>query len=210
VAHRRGHDRPLIREPYRVGKQLFPRWRDRFNARRGTYRLIYRNRRRDSHPSRSSTSTTDGMSTGRSFAGIDHRPTRTTGAKGVGSGHQRPWQQGSHGDASGPTMIFYTNQPGVTGWRAERVRMHNACMVALQIRDVPEDVRDALVAQARARGQSLQSFLLELVETQARRLRNTAVLDRFAGRSDGTRSLPGETATELAEERERRSLGDVA
>jgi hypothetical protein len=89
--------------------------------------------------------------------------------------------------------------------------MQNACMVALQIRDVPEDVRDALVAQAKARGQSLQSFLLELVELQARRMRNTAVLDRFAGRSDGTRSLPGETSAELAEERERRgSLGDVA
>src|SRR6266508_3602400 len=61
--------------------------------------------------------------------------------------------------------------------------MHNACVVALQIRDVPEDVRDALVAQAKARGQSLQAYLLELIETQARRLRNTAVLDRFAGRS---------------------------
>ena len=74
-------------------------------------------------------------------------------------------------------------------------------MVALQIRDVPEDIRDALAAQAKARGQSLQSYLLELVETQARRLRNTAVLDRFAGRSDGSRSLPGETSAELAEQR---------
>jgi len=83
--------------------------------------------------------------------------------------------------------------------------MHNACVVALQIRDVPEDVRDALVAQAKARGQSLQAYLLELIETQARRLRNTAVLDRFAGRSDGSRVLPGETATELAEQREQAS-----
>jgi hypothetical protein len=74
-------------------------------------------------------------------------------------------------------------------------------MVALQIRDVPDEVRDALAAQARARGQSLQSFLLELVELQARRLRNTATLDHFAGRSDGSRSLPGETSTELAEQR---------
>jgi antitoxin FitA len=86
--------------------------------------------------------------------------------------------------------------------------MHNACMVALQIRDVPEDVRDALVAQARMRGQSLQAYLLELVETQARRLRNTAVLDRFAGRTDGARSLPGETAAELAELRRRRRSGE--
>jgi hypothetical protein len=84
-------------------------------------------------------------------------------------------------------------------------------MVALQIRDVPEDVRDALTAEARARGQSLQAYLLELVETQARRLRNTAVLDRFAGRSDGTRSLPGETSAELAQQREQREAsGDMA
>jgi hypothetical protein len=84
-------------------------------------------------------------------------------------------------------------------------------MVALQIRDVPEEVRDALAAQARGRGQSLQAFLLELVETQAKRLRNTAVLDRFAGRSDGTRLLPGETSAELAQQREQRgTVGDAA
>lgn len=84
-------------------------------------------------------------------------------------------------------------------------------MVALQIRDVPEDVRDALAVQARARGQSLQAYLLELVELQARRLRNRAVLDRFAGRSDGSRSLPGETSAELAAQRgQRGGLGDAA
>ncbi|PWU54697.1 hypothetical protein DLE60_29500 [Micromonospora globispora] len=84
-------------------------------------------------------------------------------------------------------------------------------MVALQIRDVPEEVRDALAAQAKARGQSLQAYLLELVETQARRLRNTATLERFAGRTDGTHSLPGETAAELTEQRERRGpYGDAA
>lgn len=33
---------PLIREPYRVGKQLLPPLDDRFSARRGTYRIIYR------------------------------------------------------------------------------------------------------------------------------------------------------------------------
>ena len=74
-------------------------------------------------------------------------------------------------------------------------------MVALQIRDVSEDVRDALVVQAKVRGQSLQAYLLDLVETQARRLRNVSALEAFTGRSDGTRSLPGETADELAEQR---------
>ena len=32
---------PLLREPYRVGKRLLPPM-DRFSARRGTYRIIYR------------------------------------------------------------------------------------------------------------------------------------------------------------------------
>ncbi|MGH3679528.1 MAG: type II toxin-antitoxin system RelE family toxin [Natronosporangium sp.] len=33
---------PLVREPYRVGKRLVPPMDDRFSARRGTYRIIYR------------------------------------------------------------------------------------------------------------------------------------------------------------------------
>ncbi|MEH0937306.1 hypothetical protein [Micromonospora psammae] len=77
-------------------------------------------------------------------------------------------------------------------------------MVTVRISGVPEEVRDALAAQARARGQSLQSYLLELVETQARRLRNPTQLDRFAGRADGTHSLPDESAAELTEQRGQR------
>lgn len=33
---------PLLERPYRVGKQLLPPLDDRFSARRGTYRVIYR------------------------------------------------------------------------------------------------------------------------------------------------------------------------
>jgi mRNA interferase RelE/StbE len=33
---------PLLRGPYRVGKRLLPPMDDRFSARRGTYRIIYR------------------------------------------------------------------------------------------------------------------------------------------------------------------------
>ena len=33
---------PLPEEPHRVGKQLLPPLDDRFSARRGTYRVIYR------------------------------------------------------------------------------------------------------------------------------------------------------------------------
>jgi mRNA-degrading endonuclease RelE of RelBE toxin-antitoxin system len=33
---------PLLEQQYRVGKQLLPPLHDRFSARRGTYRVIYR------------------------------------------------------------------------------------------------------------------------------------------------------------------------
>jgi hypothetical protein len=77
-------------------------------------------------------------------------------------------------------------------------------MVALQIRDVPDEVRDALVAQARQRGQSLQAYLLDLVRQQAQRANNAALLDRFTGRDDGIRTSPGEIATLLADQRRTR------
>ncbi|GAA3382398.1 hypothetical protein GCM10020369_04100 [Cryptosporangium minutisporangium] len=64
--------------------------------------------------------------------------------------------------------------------------MHSACMVALRIRDVPDDVRDVLVEQARVKGQSLQAFLLDLFRMQARRSVNTTLLQQFSGRSDGS------------------------
>jgi hypothetical protein len=57
--------------------------------------------------------------------------------------------------------------------------------VALQIRDVPEEVRDALAEMARKRGQSLQAFLLALVEQEARLARNLALLDRLDGLGGG-------------------------
>lgn len=79
--------------------------------------------------------------------------------------------------------------------------MYYACMVALQIRDVPEEVRDVLAQRARGRGQSLQAFLLNLVEAEAKRAQNPSVLARFAGRTDGVRTELGETAAELAAER---------
>lgn len=68
-------------------------------------------------------------------------------------------------------------------------------MVALQIRHVDEDVRDTLAARAQARGQSLQTYLLKMVQDDARRATNLAVLDRFEGRSDGA-SLPAGAAAE--------------
>ena len=77
-------------------------------------------------------------------------------------------------------------------------------MVALQIRDVPDNVRDALVIQARERGQSLQAYLLDMVRHQAQRGGNTVLLSRFTGRADGIRTAPGELANALSAQRQAR------
>jgi len=50
-------------------------------------------------------------------------------------------------------------------------------MATLTIRDVPEDVRETLARDARLRGQSLQAFLLGILEQQAAFSRNRALLD---------------------------------
>jgi len=51
-------------------------------------------------------------------------------------------------------------------------------MVAIQVRDVPDAVRDALSAEADARGQSLQVFLQEVLAREARLAGNRAWLTR--------------------------------
>lgn len=61
-------------------------------------------------------------------------------------------------------------------------------MVALQIRNVPEDLRDALVREADRRGQSLQGYLLGVLGDEARRARNPAILASIAARGGGAPS----------------------
>jgi len=53
--------------------------------------------------------------------------------------------------------------------------------VALQIRNVPDEVRDALVERSSQLGQSLQAFLLDLVQREARLARNATMFERTAG-----------------------------
>ncbi|WP_250284545.1 MULTISPECIES: FitA-like ribbon-helix-helix domain-containing protein [unclassified Frankia] len=48
--------------------------------------------------------------------------------------------------------------------------------IAVTIRDVPEDVRDALGRYAQQQGQSLQAFLLALLTRQARFAWNQGIL----------------------------------
>ena len=54
--------------------------------------------------------------------------------------------------------------------------------VALQIRDVPEDVRDLIAERAAQQGQSVQAYLLALVVHEARVLRNGRAFQRTEGR----------------------------
>lgn len=89
--------------------------------------------------------------------------------------------------------------------------MYNACMVALQIRDVPDDVRESLADLAAARGQSMQAFLLALVTDEARRSTNLALLDRFEDRRDGSQLTASDIVHVVDHERAEREahLGRV-
>jgi len=84
-------------------------------------------------------------------------------------------------------------------------------MVALQIRDVPEDIRQRLAEQAATRGQSLQAFLLTLVTDEARRSNNLTVLERFGARHDGSQLSTAEVTEALDQARAEREalLSDV-
>jgi len=65
-------------------------------------------------------------------------------------------------------------------------------MVALQIREVPEELRDRLSELARQRGQSLQAYLFDVLSDEARRQDNLAILDRFSRGAYGTRLSPAD------------------
>lgn len=54
----------------------------------------------------------------------------------------------------------------------------------LQIRNVPDDVRRALKARAAARGESLNTYLLNLLDREIARPTVAEVLDRAARRSE--------------------------
>ncbi len=50
--------------------------------------------------------------------------------------------------------------------------------LALQIRDVPEEIRDLLAKQAAAKGQSMQAFLLDMVHREAKIALNIEMFER--------------------------------
>ncbi len=64
----------------------------------------------------------------------------------------------------------------------------------MQIRDVPDDIADAIATRARAKGQSAQAYMLGLLAADARRSRNIDLIAQFEGRDDGMHSAPGQIA----------------
>lgn len=54
----------------------------------------------------------------------------------------------------------------------------------LQVRDVPDATRRALKARAASRGQSLNSYMLDLLEREVARPTVAEVLERAAGRAE--------------------------
>jgi hypothetical protein len=77
-------------------------------------------------------------------------------------------------------------------------------MIALQIRDVDERVRDALAAAAKKRGQTLQSFLHDVINDEARRFRNVAVIERISTKKHGTSVSAEDIVESLRIERQAR------
>ena len=75
-------------------------------------------------------------------------------------------------------------------------------MATIQIRDIPDDIHEALQKRARAAGQSLQAYMREqLVELERRRARRDMVLTEMADilKADGG---PGMTVDEILEARD--------
>lgn len=86
-------------------------------------------------------------------------------------------------------------------------------MVALQIRNVPEEVSQALAERARRRGQSLQAYLLELVTREHSRARNIEALECLARQEAAAQLDPAQTLGVLDAARaqqDRKNLGPAS
>lgn len=86
-------------------------------------------------------------------------------------------------------------------------------MVAIQIRDVPDAVRDVLARDARARGQSLQTYLLTVLQRQADAAQNAEFLRTWEPVRPRAGAIDVDVVDLIAEqrrERDRRILGSLA
>ncbi|MFD1718935.1 hypothetical protein [Georgenia deserti] len=76
-------------------------------------------------------------------------------------------------------------------------------MAYLQIRDVPDDVRDVLAERARERGQSLTMFLRDVVMREASFAANRVLLDQVAASRRATGVTTADVLSSLDSARER-------
>jgi len=72
----------------------------------------------------------------------------------------------------------------------------------LQIRNVPDDARRVLKARAAARGESLNSYLLDLIQRDLRRPTVEDVLDRAAKRAERASASAVDVLDDARRERE--------
>ncbi|ORW18379.1 FitA-like ribbon-helix-helix domain-containing protein [Mycobacterium palustre] len=77
-------------------------------------------------------------------------------------------------------------------------------MVAITIRDVPDDVRDELAARAALSGQSLQEYLRRLLVTTAEKPTVRGVIARARARVDATGARLGAADILAARDADRR------
>ena len=76
----------------------------------------------------------------------------------------------------------------------------------LQIRNVPDATRRALKARAATRGESLNAYLLELLQREIARPTTTEVLERAARRTERATTSAREVIDAARADRERRPL----
>lgn len=79
----------------------------------------------------------------------------------------------------------------------------NAMTSLLQVRGVPEAARRVLKARAAARGQSLNAYVLDMIQREVARPTVAEVLERAAGRAE---RLEGSAVPALEEARAGRNL----
>ncbi len=77
-------------------------------------------------------------------------------------------------------------------------------MVALQIRGVSEPTRSMLSAEARARGESLQEYLLDLLDREAQDIENRRLLAEWTSGSLVDETKPVDLGELISSERHRR------
>lgn len=75
----------------------------------------------------------------------------------------------------------------------------------MQIRGVPDDARRALKARAAARGESLNGYLLDLIEREVARPTVEEVLDRASRRAERARASAVDVIQTARAEREVRT-----